>query len=83
MKHYKISASKLLQAFTNYYFCTNFNIHERRERERMEGGGERMEGEEGGEDGGRGGRERREGRREKREGGRERYCVTAEKKVTI
>ena len=70
MKHYKISASKILQAFTNCYFCTNFNIHERRERERMEGGGERMEGEEGGrgwrerrvgEDGGRGGRESREG----------------------
>ena len=63
MKHYKISASKLLQAFTNYYFCTKFNIHERRERERMEGGGERMEGEEGG----RGGKDR--GRRGK-EGGR-------------
>ena len=69
MKHYKISASKLLQAFTNYYFCTKFNIHERRERERMEGGGERMEGEEGeeGEEGGRGGKGR--GRRGK-EGGR-------------
>ena len=36
-----------------------------------------------GEEGGRAGRESREGQREKREGGRERYCVTAEKKVTI